>query len=162
MNKLIDRIKRFFYWGWKLKDSFDWDSAYLEEVLYLKLVRMRKCFDSEDFHHNRWSLKKEPDFKQNLLEQYKADVALDICIALLKRRTVDFTYDKLSGLSEHIKDVEFKFGEDKMILIVNGSPATVEFLLKKKELYQVKQNLQDRDRKLLYFLMGEYLEGWWS
>lgn len=33
-------IKRFFYWGWKLRNNYDWDYSYIYQVLHLKLRRM--------------------------------------------------------------------------------------------------------------------------
>ena len=37
-----ERVCRFFYWGWKLKDSHDWDYYYLNQIIHFKLVRMKK------------------------------------------------------------------------------------------------------------------------
>lgn len=34
------KIKRFFYWGWKLRNSYDWDHSYFYEIIYLKLDSM--------------------------------------------------------------------------------------------------------------------------
>lgn len=39
-----ERIEKFFYWGWKLRNNHDWDYAFLYEIMYLKLTRMRISF----------------------------------------------------------------------------------------------------------------------
>lgn len=36
------RICRFFFWGWKLRNSHDWDGHTLYEIIHLKLERMDK------------------------------------------------------------------------------------------------------------------------
>lgn len=41
---LYEHIERFFYWGWKLKGSHDWDYSFFYEIMYLKLNRMYNCF----------------------------------------------------------------------------------------------------------------------
>lgn len=33
-------IKRFFYWGWKLRHSYDFDSGFLLEMMLLKMKRI--------------------------------------------------------------------------------------------------------------------------
>lgn len=125
MRRLIEQIKRFFYWGYKLRNSFDWDNGFLEEMILLKLKRMRACFNSEDYKHNRWSLKEEIqqpqiEFKQGLIEQYKADVAMDICIMILERRMDSNFYDRISGLDEFSKDFTYNFDNEKFTSLYKG------------------------------------------
>jgi hypothetical protein len=35
-------ICRMIWWGWKLRNSHDWDYGYMDEIIYLKLERMQK------------------------------------------------------------------------------------------------------------------------
>jgi hypothetical protein len=165
MVRLFESLKRFFFWGNKLKNSYDWDHHYLEEILYLKLIRMRECFNSESFHHNRWSIKEElkgkVEYREGLVLQYKADVALDICIGILKRRVND-EYGKIVGLYELSKNATYSFDDSTFNRLINGKPATVGFLLKEKEMLLSEDRLKDRDKKLLFTLMNDYIAHWWS
>jgi hypothetical protein len=168
LNSIIRRIKNFFYYGWALKDSYDFDNYYLDEIILLKLQRMRACFSSEEFHHNRWSLKEELsstnqiEFKQGLVEQYKADVALDICIALLKRRMEASYYDTLVGLEKLYEGTEHKFEDSTITLLVNGEPASVEFKKKLNDARHLSAEIEARDQKLFYYLLQKYTNHWWS
>jgi hypothetical protein len=168
MSKFIEQIKRFFYWGWALRNSHDWDSGYLEEMILLKLQRMRACFDSENYHYDRWGLKKEIvqtqcDFtKEVLLAQYKSKVALDICILILKRRASNEYYDALVGLDELYKDVTHRFEDSTFVTLVNGIPATLKFREHQTELVLKSVEIKARDQKLLFTIMSKYIDGWWS
>jgi len=167
MRRLIEQIKRFFYWGYKLRNSFDWDNGFLEEMILLKLKRMRTCFNSEDYKHNRWSLKEEIqqpqiEFKQGLIEQYKADVAMDICIMILERRMdIDF-YDRISGLDEFSKDFTYNFDNREFTSLYKGQPVPKEIAKKRHELFLKAEEIKARDQRLLFDLMGKYISGWWS
>lgn len=167
MRRLIEQIKRFFYWGWKLRNSFDWDNGFLEEMILLKLKRMRACFNSEDYKHNRWSLKEEIqqpqiEFKQGLIEQYKADVAMDICIMILERRMDSDFYDRISGLDEFSKDFTYNFDNGEFNSLYKGQPVPKEVAKKRNELVFKGDEIKTRDKKLLYYLMEKFSESWWS
>ena len=41
----FDSIERFFFWGWNMRHSYDWDYGYLYKMIYLKMKRMEKDFD---------------------------------------------------------------------------------------------------------------------
>jgi hypothetical protein len=161
MKRLIAKIERFFYWGWALRNSQDWDNYYLDEIMLLKLERMRKCFNSEEFHHNRWSMKLE-GLSGSLIDQYKADVALDVCILILKRRMDCQYYDKLVGLEKLYENTEHKFDGLGITLLVDGKPATPEFKKKLTDARHLSAEIEVRDQKLLYHLMQKYTNGWWS
>lgn len=169
MRKLIRQIKNFFSYGWALRNQYDWDNHYLEEIILLKLKRMRACFNSESFHHNRWSLKEElakPDeeiqHRQGLVEQYKADVALDLCIRILERRMDDDVYSHISGLDKFEEDVVSKFENSEFVTLYKGEPISEEMSKKNRDLFVKTEEIKARDRKLLFQLMDKFSESWWS
>lgn len=168
MRKLIKQIKNFFSYGWALRNQFDWDNAYLEQIMLLKLKRMRACFNSEDYKHNRWSLKEEIqqpqiEFKQGLIEQYKSDVAMDICIMILERRSDSDFYSRISGLDELTKDLDHRIEEDgTFVTLYKGEPVPKEMRDKQFELYRKEEAIKARDQELLGHLLGKYLSHWWS
>ena len=45
-----ESICRFFYWGWKMRNNFDWDSGGIYDMLVLKLDRMIPIFENSEFH----------------------------------------------------------------------------------------------------------------
>jgi ABC-type arginine transport system ATPase subunit len=56
INKIFNQIKNFFYWGWKLRESHDWDYWFLYEIMYLKMKRMRNAIKNG---HIVWSEKND-------------------------------------------------------------------------------------------------------
>jgi hypothetical protein len=75
-----ETIERFFYWGWKLRKSHDFDFAFLEEMMLLKLKRMEKCFKK----HGNTVWCQVPD-----APEYKHMRALELAIRLLERLDKD-------------------------------------------------------------------------
>ena len=52
LRHFIDSVKRFFFWGWKLRNSHDWDYAYLYKIMALKLERME--YEFKNHGHCEW------------------------------------------------------------------------------------------------------------
>jgi len=46
ISAFYESFCRFFYWGWKLRNSHDFDYGYLEEIILIKLQRIEKCLKS--------------------------------------------------------------------------------------------------------------------
>lgn len=99
-----ETICRMCWWGWKLRNSYDWDYGYLDEMLYLKLDRMQKnmskygncLWNSDPKAKEYWLMRKleqavytakiinneneEPIYKQQLLEHERiyGEMLLDL------------------------------------------------------------------------------------
>lgn len=43
VRQLKNRIRNFFYYGWKLKDSHNWDYVYLYQIIHIKIQAMYDC-----------------------------------------------------------------------------------------------------------------------
>lgn len=43
VRRFWEKLCRMCFWGWKMRNSYDWDFAYLYEMLYLKLDKMQQC-----------------------------------------------------------------------------------------------------------------------
>ena len=43
IRNLYDKISRMIFWGWHMRDNYDWDFNYTYHILYLKLSRIEKC-----------------------------------------------------------------------------------------------------------------------
>ena len=50
VRHFFDTIERFFYWGWKLRHNYDWDSAGIYDMIIYKLDRMLPIFEGSDVH----------------------------------------------------------------------------------------------------------------
>jgi hypothetical protein len=50
---LIEQIKSFFYYGWHMRKTFEFDATSIYKLLYLKLDRMYKEFENNG--HCLWN-----------------------------------------------------------------------------------------------------------
>ena len=46
----FQKVEKFFYWGWTMRNSEDWDFFYLEETIAFKLRRMEKSIFVNGHH----------------------------------------------------------------------------------------------------------------
>ena len=70
IHAFFNTMGRFFYWGWKMRHSYEWDAHFIYEMLYLKLDETYKCFKNhgtlmwnESEHTNRMKKLKEANEK---------------------------------------------------------------------------------------------------
>jgi len=167
---MFERIKRFFFWGWTLKDNHDWDSGYLEQMILIKLKRMKHALDNDPYNMNESDYRRElftcnESERPNLLLNLKAHKALRLCIALFNRILTESYYDKISGLEHYWSLYTLDFKDSTIVtrcVETNelADPAVYRDIFLNAA--NSENRLKDRDRKLLYKLMGEYIQGWWS
>lgn len=109
MNNLLTNIKGYYYsfikgiknlWFWIpiIWGDRDWDHAYIENILYHKLVNTYNFLISDDAVSN-WDVP----------EQDKAIRSLRICITILERRRQNFYVDLCANVyEEHIVKLSFE------------------------------------------------------
>lgn len=109
MNNLFKNVKGYYYsfitgiknlWKWfpVIWMDRDWDHAYIENILYHKLVNMYNFLISEDAVTN-WDVP----------EQDKALRSLRICITILERRRQSFYVDLCANVyEEHIIKLSYE------------------------------------------------------
>lgn len=109
MNNLLTNIKGKYYsfttgiknlWKWfpVIWVDRDWDHAYIENILYHKLVNMYNFLISEDAVTN-WDVP----------EQDKALRSLRICITILERRRENFYIELCNNIyEEHIVKLSYE------------------------------------------------------
>lgn len=173
MYNLIQTIKRFFYWGWTLRKSYDWDYGYVEEMLYLKIKRLKHTMDTDKHHMNlddlRKSLKEldpnhfnyefELSHTKETIRCYKA---LNIVVAILERRQQNDFYEDLSGFNAFFEKYtngnkcRFLSEEHKEVL------PKEEYRPKFLALFEASERLKARDKEILYKLIAKYSDGWWT
>lgn len=83
-------VERFFFWGWKLRNSYDFDSAFVYEMLYLKYERIEKCLENGHCVHNKTEMRRLKTIKCLALRLFEANYAQEE-FALLEKQGKSFT-----------------------------------------------------------------------
>lgn len=173
VRRFFATIYRFFYYGWKLKNSFDFDFGYTEQILFLKLKKLQNCMNTDPCHRNLndlyESLKTEENGsfdRDNTLQCIKAHRALNICVNILKRRDRGDYYSNLVGLSKFYDNVEHKSvkveGTEYYTFESYTKDGTPYDGAKQTELYLKELEIENRDDQWLYSIISKYHNGWWT
>jgi hypothetical protein len=160
--RLIGKVKNFFFWGWKLRSSHDYDYHYMYEIMYIKLVRMKDYFIEEDIVN--WD---------DTEESRKAWKALSLSIFILDRllnRSDMFYHEKMHD--KHIEkwgeyDITFEKLPDGCFLNTSKRRNVTEEnkhieQAEMREILDIGARMRLRDKQILYRLMLTYGEMWWS
>lgn len=146
MIRLFNQISNFFYWGWKLKENYEWDYFFLYEIIYLKLQRMEKLFC-------------------NGMGEDSIKYAKQIMVAKnLAKRLMDDKYDFY--LSEFYR----KNGEARAMFINENGITKLEFIHPKIPDYDTNEGIarqrddakREEDKKELFKLLEKQIEYWWE
>lgn len=132
-------IGRIFFWGWHLRNSYDWDYIYLDEIIYLKLKRMKRVMESDPYRGEGLGPKK------------RAWKALLRVIHILGQENFD--------IKTQFPDVYFrkaKFAKDKR------EPLFREISYYDLDLSQKQDDLFDKRRKEAYELIIKWRRHWWT
>jgi hypothetical protein len=160
IRSIYGTIKRFLYWGWKMRDNYDFDHTYIYIMLKLKISRMSKLFiendytEDEDWNHSRR--------------------AMEFCINVLDR----LIEDEYSNKQTDILDAKFGASEMTSEQIASGKTFRVIFMRngieesktpdheEYHEEFLRRINFADRKRKrdinLLFKVMEQRIEYWWD
>jgi hypothetical protein len=150
-----EMICRIFYYGWKMRNSYDFDGHALYGVIYLKLDAMYRCF--RDHGHCVWNRNK------NTVSMRRIRIARELARRLdegdyFSRALIP--HDKKWGTSE----VKFKNGKGIFIIYENAKnyeqqeQARDEMLL----YYNKAEEQIQTEHKELFRLLEKYLQGWWD
>lgn len=140
-----ERIERFFYWGWKLRKSHDFDSAYLYEIMYLKLDRMIKCFINHG--HCTW------DSDYDNTEMRKIRLARECCRLLKEDNFCENMYNKHYekwGFSFEQKENKYTEKEKKQ--------REIEF----RRISEIESSQKQNCLNLLTKLLKQNSKQWWD
>jgi hypothetical protein len=167
MRSFIEKIKRMVYWGWTMRNSYDFDYGYCQEVFLLKLKRLQHEMNTCEFHSNLedlYALKGTPedDFPENTLDCIKAYRALNVVIQLLERQQNSSFYGDFTGIYDFIQN--YTHG-DRGVLNIAKSTATVipreEYSKKLLTLHHQEDRMSSRDRQWAFSLIAKYSGHWW-
>ena len=158
---MLKRILRFFYWGWMLKDSYDFDAQTIYQMLYLKLERMERSFTSNG--HCVWN--SDPNNKG----MRKLRVAKNLAKRLWEEddKTEQDEINRLD-LKWGERDREFiptKNGLNRFIIKNKNTKSEEEQLKADKEyfsIYEKSSKKMEYEKKQLFKLLSKHINYWWD
>lgn len=136
IKQIYRRICNFFYWGWKLNDTCDWDYSSIYQVLHFKLDRMVK-----EMKPNKWySWVGDSRMWKQLL------IARELAKRLHGHDYFGPESEKLGiDFDDYLNKKEDEFFSRKVRMALEKS-----------------DSLEERDRKLLWKIMDKYSCHWWT
>lgn len=143
--RIYRSICRFFFWGWKLRNSYDWDFSYIYGIINVKLQRMENEFINNG--HCVWNNDiNNKGFKK--LREAKV-LAYRLC------NTDPSDYDWMDELDKKYKinrlDI-FDFNVQK------PENYRKEFRFWSKKQDEKKAN----EKKRFFYLLEKYGDSWWD
>ena len=147
-RKQIYYLTKVYAYAKVLRRDFDWDSAYIYDVLMLKLERTRKaCY--EDGHH---------------IDDYNGEKSIKLAIKLCKRLREDNYMDRWwrkheAKWGEHVSTKGRVFGRRVGIKTEEDAKQEHKEALAWMEL---EEKIKVRDRKWLFGIMAKYMPYWWD
>jgi len=161
IRRLGKTLARMIYWGWFMRDSYDWDFYHLEVMMLAKLKRMRKEMTTNG--HCSWCVTPEEDSEGGLLN--KLDLAIYLLNRQVNRNVVGY------AVGTHAKH-DAKWGEIKWdwksgyVKIWRDNASTPELETQERQEYRLVMDMDDkiysRDRKILYYILEKHGPGWWD
>ena len=173
MGRFLEKIQRFLFWGWTMRNSYDWDYGFVEQVLLLKLKRLKHEMDTASYHRNLEDLyndlPNETGFdRDNTLQCIKAHRALNLAICLLERQTANLYYYDLVGIDRF--NLAYTSPSNTKLRTMFNLPAKEDRILltdeeysgKLKELLHREYEIETRDAIWAYSLIAKYKRGMWT
>jgi hypothetical protein len=168
----FETIKRMFYWAWTMRSSHDYDFGFTEQVLLLKLKRLRDAMNTSKYHMNLQDLYealKDPtieDFdRECYIANIKAHRALNVVIELLERQQDYSFYGDFSGLYNFIQNYRSDRPDAlSEILDRHKHKITIPHEEYRKRLLHFREidgRMEERDKRWAYSLIAKFSPCWW-
>lgn len=168
----FETIKRMFYWAWIMRSNHDFDFGYTEQVLLLKLKRLRDAMNSCEFHmsiEDLYEALKEPTIDDYERECYIANIkayrALNVVIQLLERQQDANFYGEFSGLYDFIQNYASDRPDALSAILDRNKDKIIlpheEYRKKLLQLREIDGRMEERDRRWAYSLIAKFSQGWW-
>lgn len=150
----FQKCERFIYWGWKMKDSVDFDSHDIYLLIHLKLSRNYKCF--RDHGHCVWNSNENTKLMRKLRET--KELALRLYEDDLHYRAYREADERFGHKTEFVPTDNPNFSRLKMYY--ENNPKRAELFKKARAKIYHKEQQHRKDR--FYHLMSTYLERFWD
>lgn len=148
-----ERICRMLYWGWAMRDNYDFDSGFMFDMEVLKLKRLLWVFENEG-HHWEECEKYAPKMKSIRL-------AIKIGDKLLEDRYMkhyDLHVAKWGRITHHSEPIpgspNFKMVPSREM----SDKERKEFL----EAFETDDRIRARHRRWFYDIIKVHGERWWD
>ena len=133
----IDQVKNFFFWGWKMRNSVDFDCNSIYDVLYLKLDTTYKCMVENS--HLMWNR------NENTVGMKKMRIARELAKRISEDQYLENNFifpDKLTSFF--------------------GVGITGKYFKNYKGASKRHTNQMKNEKTELFRLMEKHLDGWWD
>ena len=155
----FETVERFFFWGWKLRNSYDWDHRYLVEIIHFKLKRMEKKFIKNS--RCTWTERLSKGHPSGLAQKLK--VAIKLSERYLNH---DYSNETKHALHQE-KYGEFTFKSEKGYFITRYDKTKTEEENNKakkafSKLMKEEDERREAERVQLFEIISKYSEHWWD
>ena len=149
-----EQLQRMIFWGWNMRNSYDFDGGTVYKVLNLKLKRMYDCFLKDG--HLMWNNSPDTRGMRLLIE----------CIELTSRLQEDYHRNYEVVCERYMTPPRTKcsflekFHDD---MYPNAKPidrAMYRHFLSKA--FDKDSSEQKRDKARLFKLLEKHLDSWWD
>lgn len=172
MRQILSQIKNFLYWGWTMRSNHDYDYGFCEQVLLLKLKRLREAMNTCKWHMSLpdlYEALKDPTIddyeRENHIANIKAYRALNVVIQLLERQQDYNFYGEFSGLYDFIGNYASD-RPDALSAVLDRNKEKIilpheEYRKRLLQLREIDGRMEERDRRWAYSLIAKYSQSWW-
>lgn len=151
---LFETLERMFYWGWKLRKSYDFDGNTLFDIIHLKLERLYKCH--RDHGHCEWNSSTETKLMKRLKEaselakrlsdeEYTDKYSMRVFSNYIGSEGDGFIYDSHKKFHPEAKEID----------------SNLYSVMLKKALNKDYKNYTNNKNRL-FKLLDRYLDRWWD
>lgn len=170
LHQLIGRIKRFFFWGWKLRDNHDFDGAFLLEVIEIKLQRMHDGF--KKYGHCLWTTEEvDPEYPDAPNRMALLREAIQLAKKLRESDSNLYLKDESDAYFEKWGHHEMEFSEEdergfSRCTLKQANVITEEDKVKSREEFHVLMEQSYaaycKDRKRLFDILEQNIDHFWD
>lgn len=152
VRRLGESIARACYWGWALRHNHDWDYAYLDHIMLLKLRRMHRLMAGSESMHDPSCQNYAPKMR-----------SLKLALKLAERLQADKYYANVKyPIDFKLEPATEKYFKMVQINPATKMPATKLYLQLALEEWARLDRRQDRDRQIMYRIIAKYGTYWWD
>jgi len=153
---------RMCWWGWKLRNSYDWDYGYLDRIIYLKLNRMQENMSKHG--HCVWN--SDPKAKEYWLMRKLEQ-------AVYAAKIIDKQYEEPIRIQQHKNHEEtwgeMTFGRWEEPPVIDHGFSKCTSIEQKDEAWKEYHAIDNEHaarmkqyRKHLHTLLYKYGRSWWD
>lgn len=154
---LYEQLCRFFYYGWNMRNAYEFDSSSVELAQYYSLLRLKKFMES-DKTHLAWNDSKDTKLMKRLAEAVKLSGEL----VKIDNETSNKHYSKFRKKyksNDKKNSISYLFG-DRYTKAKEIDDKLFTFMLRKA--FKKDSTVFLEKNKRFEYLMSKYLKHWWD